>query len=73
MRKHARKGLARCTAGQALLETALVLPLLLVLILNVINFGYFFFVALNLSAAPRSGMECCKAMVAAMPALLRSC
>jgi hypothetical protein len=64
MREHARKGLARCTAGQALLETALVLPLLLVLI---------FFVALNLSAAARGRMECFKPMVAVTPSLLRSC
>jgi Flp pilus assembly protein TadG len=50
-------GFARCTSGQALLETALVLPLLLALVFNCINFGYFFLVALNLSAAPRSGVE----------------
>jgi hypothetical protein len=48
---------ARCTSGQALLETALVLPLLLALVFNCINFGYFFLVALNISAAPRSGVE----------------
>ena len=42
-------------SGQALLETALILPLLFVLLLNVINFGYIFVVGLNLAAAPRSG------------------
>ena len=57
MAQPARKRLARCTSGQALLETALVLPLLLALIFNVVNFGYFFLVALNLSSAPRSGVE----------------
>lgn len=38
-----------------MLETALLLPLLLLLILNAVNFGYFILVALNLAAAPRSG------------------
>jgi len=43
--------------GQALVETALVIPLLLLIVLNAINFGYYFLVALNISAAPRSGVE----------------
>jgi Flp pilus assembly protein TadG len=73
MAQPARKRLARCTSGQALLETALVLPLLLALIFNVINFGYFFFVALNSPSAARAGMECSKPMVAAMTSLLRQC
>jgi Flp pilus assembly protein TadG len=38
-----------------LIETALLLPLLLLIVFNAINFGYFFMVALNLSAASRSG------------------
>lgn len=42
--------------GQALIETALVMPLLLLVILNAVNFGYVLLVALNLSAAPRSGV-----------------
>jgi Flp pilus assembly protein TadG len=46
----------RCTAGQALVETALILPVMMMIILNVINFGYFFLVALNLATAPRSGV-----------------
>jgi len=33
------------------------LPMLIFLVLNAINFGYFFLVALNLAAAPRSGVE----------------
>jgi hypothetical protein len=33
------------------------MPLMLLIVLNVINFGYFFFVALNLAASPRSGVE----------------
>ena len=42
--------------GQSLLETALLMPLVLLLVLNVINFGYFYVVALNLAASPRSGV-----------------
>src|SRR5947209_20391709 len=48
---------ARAQAGQSLLETVLIMPLMLLVVLNVINFGYFFVVALNLAAAPRSGVE----------------
>jgi Flp pilus assembly protein TadG len=40
--------------GQALIETALVVPLLLLLVLNVVNFAYFFWVTLNLTAASRT-------------------
>lgn len=69
----ARKGLTRCSSGQALLETALVLPVLLALIFNVINFGYFFLVPLNLSAAPRSGVEYFGPIGAEMPSLLQQC
>lgn len=45
------------SSGQSMVETALVLPLLLVIALNAINFGYFFVIAVNLTAAPRSGAE----------------
>jgi hypothetical protein len=48
--------LSSCS-GQSLVETALLVPFLLMLALNAINFGYFFFVAVNLAAAPRSGVE----------------
>ncbi len=47
----------RRASGQALLETILLMPLILLLVLNVINFGYFFVIALNLAASPRSGVE----------------
>jgi len=43
--------------GQSMIETALLLPILLLLAFNAINFGYFFFVVLNLAAAPRSGVQ----------------
>ena len=40
--------------GQSLVETALTVPLLVLLVLNVVNFGYFFWVTTNLTAASRS-------------------
>lgn len=40
--------------GQSLVETALTLPLLLMLVLNAVNFGYYFLVTVNLTAASRS-------------------
>jgi len=49
------KVLNRDVRGQALIETALVLPLLLVFVFNTVNFGYFLLVAINLAAAPRTG------------------
>jgi hypothetical protein len=49
--------LARDSRGQSLVETALMIPLLLVLILNAVNFGYFLIVTLNLTSAARSGIE----------------
>jgi hypothetical protein len=49
--------LTRNNSGQALVEAALVLPLIMLLVLNIVNFGYFFVVALNLAASPRSGVE----------------
>ncbi len=44
-------------SGQSLVETAILIPLLVFLIFNGVNFGYVFLVALNLTAAPRSGVE----------------
>ena len=43
--------------GESMIETALILPMLLLLAFNAINFGYFFFAAVNLAAAPRTGVE----------------
>lgn len=51
-----RPSIRRCTSGQALVETALLLPMLLMLVFNAVNFGYFFLVALNLGVAPRNGV-----------------
>jgi Flp pilus assembly protein TadG len=40
--------------GQSLVETAIMLPLLILLLLNVVNMGYFFLVSMNLEGAARS-------------------
>src|SRR5215472_17180480 len=44
-------------AGANLIETALILPFMIALILNAINFGFFFLMALNLTASSRSAVE----------------
>lgn len=44
-------------SGQSLIETALAVPFLLLIALNAINFAYYFFVAINLAASPRNGVE----------------
>jgi TadE-like protein len=56
MRRNSFRSLSR-ESGQSLIETALVLPLLLLIAFNAINFGYFFFAALNITSAPRSGVQ----------------
>ncbi len=47
--------LVRHSSGQALVETALILPLLMLVLLNAVNFGYYYLVALNLTSASRTG------------------
>jgi hypothetical protein len=42
-------------SGQSLVETVLIVPLLLTLVLNAINFSYFFLTALNITSSARSG------------------
>lgn len=46
--------LLRPSSGQSLVETALVLPLLVMLTLNVVNLGYFFLIITNLTGAART-------------------
>jgi Flp pilus assembly protein TadG len=46
--------MTRDRSGQSLVETALMLPLLLVLVLNVVNLGYFFLIAINLTGSSRT-------------------
>jgi len=40
--------------GQSLVETALILPLLILVVLNVVNLAYFFLVTVHLTGAARS-------------------
>ena len=48
-----RKRLRSCS-GQSLVETALIMPLLLIVVLNAVNFAFFFLMALNITAASHS-------------------
>lgn len=41
----------KSSRGQSLVETALMLPLMIMLVLNVVNLGYFFLVIINLTGA----------------------
>lgn len=52
--KRARSKSLRNASGQSLVETALMLPLLILLVLNVVNLAYFFLITTNLTAAARS-------------------
>jgi Flp pilus assembly protein TadG len=44
----------RNSRGQSLVETALMVPFLLMLVLNAVNFGYFFLMMVNLTGASRN-------------------
>ena len=52
-----KNAMARVQAGQSIVETVLMMPVLLLFLLNAVNFGYFFFTITNLAAAPRMGVE----------------
>ena len=52
-----KNSIARVQAGQSIVEAVFMLPLMLMLLLNAINFGYLFFTVTNLAAAPRAGVE----------------
>jgi hypothetical protein len=54
IRKNAMVG---AQAGQSIVETVLMMPVLLLFLLNAVNFGYFFLTITNLAAAPRMGVE----------------
>jgi hypothetical protein len=43
--------------GQSLIETVLVMPLLLWLLLTAVNFAYMLLMAINAAASPRNGIE----------------
>jgi Flp pilus assembly protein TadG len=53
MQRQGRSG----DAGNSLIETAIMLPILLAIVFNAINLGYFWFVGVTLAAAPRLGVE----------------
>ena len=57
MRHASFRNLHLRTQGQSIIETALLMPIMLLIAFNAINFGYFFFVAVNLAAAPRAGAQ----------------
>jgi hypothetical protein len=57
MRRMTISSSLRQTQGQSMIETALLLPILLLIAFNAINFGYFFYVAVNMAAAPRNGVQ----------------
>src|SRR5437763_957909 len=52
-----RQSATRRDSGQSLIETAFTIPFLLLIALNAINFGYFFFTAINVAAAPREAVK----------------
>jgi Flp pilus assembly protein TadG len=54
VRKNAR---ARGQSGQSLVEVVAMMPVMLLLLGNALNFGYFFIYALNLQSAPRTAAE----------------
>jgi Flp pilus assembly protein TadG len=47
-----RTSRVRSNSGQALVETVIITPLLLCLVLNAVNFAYFLLMAINLASAP---------------------
>jgi len=57
MRQSIRRGRSRRQEGESLVETAVAMPLLLSISFNIVNFGYFWFLLLTMSAAPRVGAE----------------
>src|SRR5438445_9779528 len=56
MKKYVSSKLRR-EDGQSLLETAILMPFLLSIAFNSINIGYFWFMVLVLTTAPRQGVE----------------
>jgi Flp pilus assembly protein TadG len=54
MRRRSEK---RSESGQALIEFALIMPLLFLLIVNVVNFGQFFYDWISVSNSARSGVQ----------------
>lgn len=57
MVRHLLRTCKKNDEGQSLVETALLLPLMLIVVFNAVNTGYCFYVMLNLTTAPRQGAE----------------
>jgi TadE-like protein len=57
MRYNWLRSLARSRSGQALLESAITVPFLMLIVLNSINIGYYFWAVINLSEATRAGVQ----------------
>jgi hypothetical protein len=51
----ARSKSMRSSRGQSLVETALMMPLMIMLLLNIINLAHFFLMAINLTGSARTG------------------
>src|SRR5689334_11511315 len=52
-----QRALVKPESGQSLVETVLMMPFVLLVLLNAMNFGYFFLMTLNITASPRTGVE----------------
>jgi len=52
-----RRTVSGSELGQSIIETLLMMPLLLTLLLNAANFAYYFLMLVNLTASQRSGTE----------------
>ena len=52
-----KNALARGQSGQSLVEVVAMMPVMLLLLGNALNVGYFFIHALNLQSAPRTAAE----------------
>ena len=57
MKAVTRKARITRTTGQALIEFALILPLLIVMIFAIIDFGYYLFVTISVNHATRAGVR----------------
>lgn len=57
MKLHCTSRSRKDSRGQSLVETALMLPIMLSIVLNALNLGYFLFVTTNLTGTTRTGAE----------------
>jgi TadE-like protein len=52
-----RTNVRHAWSGQSMIETVLLMPLLLLVLLNAVNFAYYFLNLINLTSSQRSGVE----------------